>query len=199
METHTIIVDNFYSDPDEVRKMALGMEFDEFGNFPGSRTGTYYNQSILDTLGVALGRPITHLYDHFGTFQLTYCHELSWVHNDKFAEYAAIIYLTPDAPTSAGTGFYEHRETGLRHAPLDINDEASKREGSTVVSHSDLAVRLDEEGGDITKWKQIDVVANIYNRLLIYKGSLFHRSLDYFGTKPDNARLFQVFFFDIII
>ena len=32
------IIDDFYSDPDEMRKIALNSEFDEDGNYPGMRT-----------------------------------------------------------------------------------------------------------------------------------------------------------------
>ena len=41
-----------------------------------------------------------------------------------------------------------------------------------------------------------DFIGNVYNRLVIYQGDLFHTSLDYFGTDMHNGRLFQTFFFD---
>jgi hypothetical protein len=49
---------------------------------------------------------------------------------------------------------------------------------------------------DMTKWEKVDVIANRYNRLIMYRGDLFHSSLDYFGSNTQDARLFQVFFFD---
>ena len=40
-------------------------------------------------------------------------------------------------------------------------------------------------------------VGNIYNRLVVYRGNLYHRSvLPGFGTDKHTGRLFQTFFFD---
>ena len=49
---------------------------------------------------------------------------------------------------------------------------------------------------DFTKWELVDRFANVYNRLILYRGEYFHTSLDYFGTNKENGRLFQTFFFD---
>ena len=42
MRTNVIITDNFYSDPDRVRQFALSQEFKVRGNFPGSRTQSFW-------------------------------------------------------------------------------------------------------------------------------------------------------------
>ena len=45
----------------------------------------------------------------------------------------------------------------------------------------------------------ITLIGNVYNRLVLYRGDLFHRSLmPGFGTDVSTGRLTQVFFFDII-
>ena len=50
---------------------------------------------------------------------------------------------------------------------------------------------------DITKWEEILSVGNIYNRLVIYKGTYYHRSkIPGFGNGKEDGRLFQTFFFD---
>jgi hypothetical protein len=47
------------------------------------------------------------------------------------------------------------------------------------------------------KWEQVNFVGNIYNRLVVYRGSMYHRSvLPGFGTDKYTGRLFQTFFFD---
>jgi hypothetical protein len=40
------------------------------------------------------------------------------------------------------------------------------------------------------------MVGNVYNRLVLYRGDLFHSSLDYFGEGLNDGRLFQTFFFN---
>ena len=49
---------------------------------------------------------------------------------------------------------------------------------------------------DYTKWEMIDRIGNVYNRLIMYRGDLFHVSLDYFGKDIQDGRLFQTFFFN---
>ena len=41
------------------------------------------------------------------------------------------------------------------------------------------------------------MIGNVYNRLVLYRGDLFHRSLQSgFGNSVETGRLTQVFFFD---
>jgi len=42
----------------------------------------------------------------------------------------------------------------------------------------------------------VDQIANVYNRLVLYRGDHFHMSLDYFGQGLEDGRLFQTFFFN---
>ena len=52
-------------------------------------------------------------------------------------------------------------------------------------------------GNGLEDWKQIDLVGNIFNRLVLYRGNLHHRSvLPGFGTDKETGRLFQTFFFN---
>jgi hypothetical protein len=44
----------------------------------------------------------------------------------------------------------------------------------------------------------VTVIGNVYNRLVLYRGDLFHRSLiSGFGNDVNTGRLTQVFFFDL--
>jgi hypothetical protein len=46
----------------------------------------------------------------------------------------------------------------------------------------------------------VTVIGNVYNRLVLYRGDLFHRSIvSGFGNSIHNGRLTQVFFFDELI
>ena len=45
-----IIIDNFYSNVDEVRSFALEQDFNVDGNYPGHRTKPHVNQGIVDYL-----------------------------------------------------------------------------------------------------------------------------------------------------
>jgi hypothetical protein len=107
-----------------------------------------------------------------GSFQLTTASERSWIHTDHHNTWAGVLYLTPDAPISGGTGLFRYRASGARYA------------------HEIQAY----EAQDLTKWEMVDRIGNIYNRLILYRSNMFHSSLDYFGSGPDDGRLFQLFF-----
>jgi hypothetical protein len=178
MEATLIIVDNFYANPDGVRSFALSQEFKVRGNFPGCRTDPFFTDDVRSAIEhyMQFAGKITNTYEssgYTGAFQMATAQDRTWVHSDPYNMWAGVCYLTPDAPHTGGTGLFRHRATGQH-----------RRETT------------DWEGYDYTKWDLFDRIGNRYNRLILYRGDLFHASLDYFGDQPDNCRLFQTFFFD---
>jgi len=189
-----LIIDDFYNNPDEVRDYALGQPFNVKGNYPGQRTTPIINDGIKEHIEKHIGTavngtidwPDPHFLDSYcGSFQYTTQSDRTWIHADSWNTWAGVLYMTPDAPISGGTGLFKHKATGLYSAPrLDSGevDEAKMDE-----------IYLDAQ--DMTKWEMTDRVANIYNRLVLYRGDYFHASLDYFGRDQYDGRLFQTFFF----
>ena len=189
MLVNSIIIDSFYSNPHEVREFALEQEFFVEGNFPGYRTKPFPSENakrmIGDNLRPFAGEITKWETEYTGSFQYTPAEDRSWIHSDSYNEWAAVLYLTPDAPITAGTGIFKHKESGMtkwshKFKELDppIYNPASY------------------EGQDYTKWEMIDRFGNLFNRLIIYRGTNFHVSLDYFGKDINDGRLFQVFFFN---
>lgn len=183
MNTKLIVVDDFYQDPDSVRDFALSQEFSVTGNFPNARTESFVTEStkeVIARLVRAHGGEINYWPDGYnGAFQYTTQYDRSWIHADSGTTWAAIVYLTPDAPLSSGTGLFKHKATGLTEWPEDEK----------------LQEAVNQDSQDYTKWDLTDRVSNFYNRLVMYRGYQFHQSLDYFGSDKYNGRLFQTFFF----
>lgn len=190
MNVNAICVDNFYNDVDEVREMALNMEFGVRGNYPGQRTVPVYNEGVKNTINDIIrpyaGEITRWETEYTGAFQYTTAADRSWVHADQTTSWAAVIYLTPDAPLSGGTGLFRHKETGLMEAPK--NPDGSY--------NMDILSEIYKDSQDMTKWEMTNFVGNVYNRLIMYRGDIFHTSLDYFGRDMYDGRLFQTFFFD---
>lgn len=191
MKTNLLIVDDFYIDPDYVRNVALSEEFSVTGNYPGRRTKQYLNESIKETIQnivlTAGGSIINWDYTGYnGAFQYTTSRDRSWIHADQTTMWAGVCYLTPDAPVSGGTALFRHKRTGLYSAPRKKNGEYD----------FDLLSEIDKDSQDMTKWEITDRVANVYNRLVLYRGDNFHCSMDYFGQGLEDGRLFQTFFFN---
>ncbi|MEZ5448552.1 MAG: hypothetical protein R3E89_05940 [Thiolinea sp.] len=42
----------------------------------------------------------------------------------------------------------------------------------------------------------MDVIGNVYNRMVIWDARKVHAASAYFGDRIDNSRLFHMFFFD---
>ena len=190
MRLNTLIVDDFYQNVDDVREFALSQDFSVKGNYPGNRTKSFATEGLREYLNNLI-RPvageITFWSDdeYNGAYQYTTQYERSWIHADSNTTWAALVYLTPDAPISGGTGLFRHKQTGLEVSPkLPNGDRDDKLLDSIYVDSQDM-----------TKWEMTDRLANKYNRLVMYRGDLFHMSLDYFGTNKENGRLFQTFFF----
>lgn len=188
MRVNTLIIDDFYGNPDEVRDFALQQDFDVDGNYPGHRTVSFLNDDIKDTIQNII-RPFAGDVtgwggDYSGSFQYTTADDRSWIHSDSTTGWAAVLYLTPNAPASAGTGLYRHKETGLS----SWNHNEYSEEETINAPHM-------TEPRDYTKWELVDRLGNKFNRMVLYRSDNYHVSMDYFGKDLYDGRLFQVFFF----
>jgi hypothetical protein len=187
-----IVVDNLYNNPMQTRNFILSQEFKVRGNFPGQRTISYANEdlkNIIQRYILSFGGRITDfpipnaenadkIYN--GSYQYTTSRDRSWVHTDGYNNWAGVLYLTPDAPLSAGTAFYQ------------FEDGTMGEEDAAIMNNKALT---DTYSQDMTKWRLVDRVGNVFNRLILFNAKRFHRSMDYFGDRLENGRLFQVFFF----
>ena len=173
------IIDEFYSDPYAVRNIALQSNFALAGNYPGRRTAPIVDSWVPDTLERILGQPITQwpVERDNGAFQLTFLGHHTAVHADP--GWVGLIYLTPDPPPMSGTVFYKHLATNSVDAPTDTS----------------LRVACEADGSDPSKWQVINVVGNMFNRLVLFEGCQWHSAGEFFGDGPETGRLFQTFFF----
>jgi hypothetical protein len=189
MRVEYLAIDGFYSNVDEVRKFALSQEFKQLGNYPGKRTLPHLNEgtkNVLANIVKPFSGDVTWWGDdNCGAFQYTTAMDRSWIHVDDAVQWAGVVYLTPDAPVTSGTGLFRSKVNGLRNWKIGEHTE----EENNNAEHNINSV-------DYTKWELVDRIGNIYNRLILYRGDLLHVSLDYFGNNAENGRLFQTFFFN---
>jgi hypothetical protein len=188
-----IVIDDFLSDPYAVRNSALEKRFDFFGNYPGMRSsGVDIETSnmlkkefekILDT-EIDVWNNYSGGVEKMNTcFQLCLENDKSWVHHDA-TEWAAVLYLSPDPNIDSGTGFFYHK-------PTDII-RWDRGDSRTDMNHNkDLL--------DQNNWYCHMEVKNVFNRLILYRGEMYHRSMiPGFGRNYIDGRLTQVFFFNTI-
>lgn len=183
------VIDNFYADPDAVRRTALATAKQADLRFwKGKRSQPLPNLDHLrlyfeDLIGESLK-----LRSHFHV--CTSADPL--VYHCDTQEWAAVVFLTPDAPPECGTTLWRSKRTGLRRWPLESDTVGT---GKTIQQLGDETVNGDSLL-DETKWKRVDQIGNVYNRLVVWRGKMFHSASKYFGSDESNGRLFQLFFFD---
>jgi FkbM family methyltransferase len=182
------IVDNFYDNPDEIRKFALEQEFGDesvITGFVGRRT---FNQFLFPGLKEAfesiMGKKITKWeeYGMNGRFQICWSGERLVYHCDE-QMWGGMIYLSPNAPYQCGTTLYADKKNRAR----TYYDQGWDEYWANTPGDCHL---------DRTPFEPVDVLGNVYNRLVIFDASCIHSASEYFGTNKENARLWQMFFFD---
>jgi hypothetical protein len=178
-----IVVDNFYENPDLVRKFALSQNFIAHEKYhKGKRTEEcFLFDGIKERFEKLIGRKIINWgkYGTNGCFQSCIKGDQLVYHFD-IQMYAGVLYLTPDAPVKSGTCLYKSKLTGKM--------KMNKGEYSTVFRNGHL---------DPTDFEIVDVVGNVYNRIILFDSQIIHAAMDYFGDCKENGRLFQIFFFDL--
>ena len=184
METNIIVFDDFYTNVDQVRDHALQQNFYIYGNYPGVRTDPEpqnqhtYLKEFFESI---LNKEIVYWPTEYNTaYQYTTEEDTTWVHHDD-TRWAGVLYLTPDAPIKSGTSFYRHAKTKV----------------SIWTADSEVDYNKSDEATNLDNWEQINFVGNVYNRLVLYNGFSYHRSLlPGFGKTKEDGRLFQTFFFN---
>jgi hypothetical protein len=185
MNKRAFIVDNFYSDPLAIRAFAQQQEYVEGGfgrGFIGKRTvKQFLFPEVKRSFESILNMKITKWEDYGmnGRFQLNTAGEPVVYHCD-FQKYAAMIFLTPDAPPSCGTSTFMHKKSRVYH-------NSSPRINEVFYGSNHL---------DGTPFERVDKFGNIFNRLVIFDGGCIHAASEYFGITMDDARLWHMFFFD---
>jgi glycosyltransferase involved in cell wall biosynthesis len=176
------IVDNFYNNPDQIRNFALSqVEFKEdLRWYKGLRsTTTYRPKGLKEAFEHIIGERIKDFEQGWnGCFQITRAHDPQVYHYDQ-QTWAAMIYLTPNAPLESGTRLHQSKINDARHSTDMDADKAFS-------------------GGfyDSNKFHIVDSAGNLYNRLVIMDARCIHSAGPYFGQNEQDGRLTHLFFFD---
>ncbi len=177
MKTSILIADDFWTNPDWVRRNALELDYRaSTAHYKGLRA----DWPCLDEwkkVEAALGRTAI---DRYSTFQKT-THADPIVYHSDHQQWAGAVYLDPDR-IDAGTSFWRSRSTGLRR-PTD-----SQLVNSVMYSEYNL---LHREG-----WELVDRIGSVYNRLVLWEASLVHSASSYEYFTEENPRLALLFFFN---
>ena len=203
MRRFLAVIDDFYPDPDEVRRSALGLAFEEPEDVTGLRTRPYHIPGVRRLIEHSFGFAITdwdddptQLSEANGSFFMSPSRgrhaEAVGVHYDSPIDWVTmVIYLTPDAAFEAGTSLWQHKATGLTFCPTRAD---VRRLGETREA---VDARLERDSHSLVRWREVDRVGNRYNRAVAYPAGLLHSATRHFGAGAAGGRLYQSFHFGI--
>lgn len=195
------VVENFYENPDAIRKFALAQKFTfckEIPNieyvYPGCRTQdlSSLDKALFDKICTKLVS-VFHNAEHdimrwkvttsFQSVSEEYAQGV--IHTDHNTIFAGVLYLTPDAPLNGGTSLFKKNKTF---------DEAKYQQ---ALVDNDVRFKAGEIAMDISYHSMFDEIVrvnNVYNTLIIYEGRHYHAANEFFGKTLKDSRLAQVFF-----
>jgi hypothetical protein len=171
-KANVLIINDFYENPDSVREIGLltnpPINLTHFSDFTKKAFENILNKN-LDSFTK---------YENKNKFELTTSLDPILI-NTGNSEYMAIVFLSPNPPNNSGITLYRSKHTK--------NMTVSDNEKTTVFQNGNQ---------DITEFEPVDVIGNVYNRLVIFNSKYIHAISHNFGNNNDNGRLVQLFSFD---
>ena len=194
------VIENFYENPDEIRKFALKQKFSYCHElkgidyvFPGCRTKDLFE--LDKNLYEKVCRKLVSIFHNTNKDHMRWAITTSFqvveekfgrgvLHQDSNTIFAGILYLTPDAPINAGTSLFKPNnafDEEKYQAALKQNDVNFKTNQPVSVDYHSM-------------FDEIVRVNNVYNTLIIFNAQTYHAANDFFGDNLQNGRMSQVFF-----
>ena len=199
MKQNIIVVDDFYTNPEEVRNIALSQKYpepEEEYTYPGKNSeGSYYNQQVHQKFEYIANQKLNPA-DKNGYFRIsleTDQHKQD-IHVDPSWEWGAVIYLSKpeDCIDEGGTSFWRHNTLKMEMCPK--TDEESQFYGFPSYKEA-WWTTVYGDGQDRSKWTRYFLCPMRYNRMILFRTYLWHSHNFNFGTNLQNGRLVQLFFF----
>ena len=200
MKRSIIIIDDFYSRPEEVRQVALNSPYPDPGSeytYPGKNSDdNFYPHELHERFEQILNRKLVPASVN-GYFRLSLETDSfkQDVHVDPSWEFGAVCYLnTPDqCIDEGGTSFWLHNKTKSERCPK--TGEQAKQYGYSEAKEA-WWTTVYGEGLDRKKWTRYLLSPMKYNRIVIFRTDLWHSHNYNFGDNLENGRLVQLFFFN---
>jgi Family of unknown function (DUF6445) len=196
------VIENFYEKPDLIRQFALSQKYqfrhqmpkDAGYVFPGGRTKdlSLINKPLFENVC----KKIISVFHNAEYDQMRWLMTTSFqyvgaeygrgvIHTDSNTIFAAVLYLSPDAPLDSGTSLFKPNKNFD-----EVKYEAALKANDKRFAEGKIA--MDTSYHEM--FDEIVNVKNIYNTLILYEGRHYHAANQFFGKDLKDARLAQVFF-----
>ena len=203
------IIDNFYKDPDTIRKFAISN-----------------NNNFKNHMAIYLTKSLNpFLYSDVAYEIIAKLEQLIWkdinkkdwdidveLHSNGYIQYitkdmkpaihhdnhwGGVVFLSPNPEKNSGTSIFEHKKTGIKRflTSKEIIEKYGKNKLKSYLESYKPDLWKGDEKSKFDKWKKLYKCENVYNRAIFFDGRQWHCSDGGFGNNIKNARLFQTFFF----
>ena len=199
MQLQHIVIDDFFDDPVRLREQALSAEFpDRHARevYPGRNSSMAIQLAGIENLvsnivkeRVKAAPNSSHQRPRLA-LEGDVAHGMS-VHMDM-CHWSAIIFLSRDEDCQGGTHFYRHKKTGWEMAP--VWPGMAEAAGFKNADEALKAVMADSTSPDA--WEETMMLPMKFNRLVLFRGYLWHDAGRSFGRTPENGRLILPLFFE---
>lgn len=196
----TLCVDDFFNDPDAVRDFALHQDYTETSNtYPGSRTidlsilnPALFDQfcrkltTLINSDSEFIDFKISVKFQKIGRVSSNPALNVGWIHRDDENILAGIVYLNPKPNIKSGTSLYVLKD-GEPEFVQEYNEIKKSFYGNTLLNEQHAVQALEKHNSRFIETARFN---NVYNRLVCYDASVFHKANSY----NNDERLTLVFF-----
>lgn len=201
-----VCVDNFFNDPELIRNFGLSLtkKSDKLGEWPGVRSKPLHEIDI-NLNNYILLKIFSVYFDlsfHNINWKNSVCYfqeikkysknkndlkNVGWIHQDD-ADLAGLIYLNPNAPLDTGTSLYNLKNE-KSFVSLKKQIEKEKFYSGKKITKNRYNLSIMKNNNMFYEKIRFN---NIFNRLIVYDGSEFHKANNFY-IENEN-RLTLVFF-----
>jgi len=218
-EPYVIVVDDFYPNPNEVRKKALNQNFYQYlppSPFQVSDIDievtskiTWLSSALKTYWGKQVNIPILgYRYNTNEVIKLiedaikTKVDLKTWNTMGDWWNGAFHIQYFDETPRAVHhhfkAGDIENKGwSGLVY----LSPNAPKASGTSIFKSNETGLCTAEKGPffdkNIQNYTRVYEIDNIYNRLVLFRENVLHQAAAGFGTEKNNGRLTQTFFFEV--
>lgn len=194
-----IIADNFFKYPQDVRELALSMDYypSEIGIYSGVRTESlhlthtnFFREvccKILNSYSLRFTDYIATMHFHLTGEEFG---DNGWVHIDGSTVIASIIYLNLDN-NDIDTGTCLYKLKNLNHGIETL--PAMKKSFITAADNRQVKIQHNQDYTPVVK------IGNMFNRMIAYDARNPHAGSSYYGNSKETERLTLLTFFEKII
>lgn len=200
-----IVLDNYYADPDAVRRLALEQKYERAAgaSYPGreavardrnwSETRQDLRRHISDSVDAPCPKkpvfPQGKFRIAFGVDQET---RTDGVHVD-LQPWSGVIYLSrpEDCRGHGAIGFYRNKRTGADRVTPQFERVVLRPWQN--LSPEAFRDKWWEYSRDPDEWEEVQRLENRFNRAVLLQAHCFHASIGVFGDSMDTGRLTQHF------